>query len=59
MSEVVREFTDEGHPGPRGENKILYDDFVDMLVVASPRFRILLYWRVMDSRLRAVSILFP
>ncbi|CAN0280944.1 unnamed protein product, partial [Ectocarpus sp. 4 AP-2014] len=24
------------NPGSRGENKVLYDDFVDMLVVASP-----------------------
>lgn len=35
--EVVREFTDDGYPGPRGENMVLYDDFVDLLVVGSPR----------------------
>lgn len=35
---MVREFSDRGNPGPRGENKVLYDDFVDMLVVGSPRF---------------------
>lgn len=36
----MREFSDgggNGKPGTRGENKVLYDDFVDMLVVASPR----------------------
>lgn len=40
LSEVVREFRAEGgkdSKGPRGENKVLYDDFVDMLVVGSPR----------------------
>lgn len=26
-----------GHRGCRGDKKVLYDDFVDMLVVASPR----------------------
>eukprot|EP00752_Nemacystus_decipiens_P010592 g9432.t1 len=38
LSEVVLEFSDggTGKPGTRGENKVLYDDFVDMLVVASP-----------------------
>lgn len=36
----MREFSDgggSGKPGSRTENKVLYDDFVDMLVVASPR----------------------
>lgn len=36
LSEVVREFSDGG-TGKPGTNKVLYDDFVDMLVVASPR----------------------
>ncbi|CAM9838054.1 unnamed protein product, partial [Ectocarpus sp. 6 AP-2014] len=46
LAEVVREFSAEGgdggsnpNPGSRAENKVLYDDFVDMLVVASPRRR--------------------
>lgn len=42
LAEVVREFRAEGgndSKGPRGgENKVLYDDFVDMLVVGSPRW---------------------
>lgn len=38
LSEVVHEFTDEVRPGPRGESMVLYDDFVDLLVVGSPRF---------------------
>ena len=37
LSEIVAEFSDGGSSGPRKENKIIYDDFVDMLVVASPR----------------------
>lgn len=37
LAEVVREFSDEGRLGPRGDNMVLYDDFVDMLVVGSPR----------------------
>lgn len=42
LAEVVREFSADGgggngKPGSRGENKVLYDDFVDMLVVGSPR----------------------
>ncbi|CAN0126677.1 unnamed protein product, partial [Pylaiella littoralis] len=40
LAEIVREFRAEGgsdSKGPRGESKVLYDDFVDMLVVGSPR----------------------
>ncbi|CAM9306496.1 unnamed protein product, partial [Hapterophycus canaliculatus] len=50
LADVVREFSTEGSSngnggeggvdrGSRGDKKVLYDDFVDMLVVASPRFR--------------------
>lgn len=41
MREFSAERGDGGsnpNPGSRGENKVLYDDFVDMLVVASPRW---------------------
>lgn len=41
LTEVVREFSagsgNDTNKGSRGENKVLYDDFVDMLVVGSPR----------------------
>lgn len=48
LADVVREFSTEGggngdggegggNRGSRGDKKVLYDDFVDMLVVASPR----------------------
>lgn len=38
LAEVVCEFSDAGNKGPNGRDKVLYDDFVDMLVVGSPRF---------------------
>lgn len=38
MREFSAEEGDNPNPGSRGEKKVLYDDFVDMLVVASPRW---------------------
>lgn len=39
LGEIVREFSQAGSPRPDGEMMVLYDDFVDLLVVASPRYK--------------------